>query len=121
MRNLYYETISALFNTYHTILDVKKIVVLTVSGVKTMTWDEFATLAKSVNYEPNEKRETINKSLTIYLKDSTKMIRWYSTKHGRISEYWLSKKCHPAEEFPNIKPIDFIAFPENSEIKYVID
>ena len=86
-----------------------------------MTWDEFATLAKSVNYEPNEKRETINKSLTIYLKDSTKMIRWYSTKHGHISEYWLSKKCHPDEEFPNIKPIDFIAFPENSEIKYVID
>ena len=121
MRNLYYETISALFNTYHTILDVKKIVVLTVSGVKTMTWDEFATLAKSVNYEPNEKRETINKSLTIYLKDSHKLGRWYSNKHENVYEFWRSEEYNPSEEFPEVNPIDFIADPEKSESNYVID
>ena len=111
MRNLYYETLSELSEHYYTILHVKRVVLTKSSGEKiTMTWEQFAELAKTIDYEPNEKGATINKSLTIYLKDSTKMIRWYSTTCDRTNEYWLLKKCHPAEEIPNVNPIDLLEF-----------
>lgn len=110
MRNLYYETIVELSENFFTILDVEKVVLTKPSGEKiTMTWDEFVTLAKTIDYEPNEKGPTINKSLTIYLKNSTKMIRWYSTTCDHINEHWLLKK-YPAEEISNVNPIDLLEF-----------
>lgn len=121
MRNLYYETMSTVFERNYTLSDIKKVVLTKPSGQKViMTWDQFADLAKTINYEPTRKEATINKSLTIYLKDSNKLVRWYSNKHENVCEYWMSMEYDSSEEFPEVNPIDFIAT-ENSELKYVID
>ena len=122
MRNLYYETMSTIFEHNYTLSDIKKVVLTKASGQKViMTWDQFADLAKTINYKPNKKGPIINQSLTIYLKDSHKLGRWYSNKHENVYEFWRSEEYNPSEEFPEVNPIDFIADPEKSESNYVID
>ncbi len=122
MRNLYYETMATIFEHNYSLSDIKKVVLTKPSGQKViMTWDQFADLAKEINYEPNGKGPTINQSLTVYFKNESKLKRWYSNKHDRINEYWLLAKYDLSEEIPEVNPIDFIADPKNPESNYVID
>lgn len=122
MRNLYYETMSTIFEHNYTLSDIKKVVLTKASGQKViMTWEQFADLAKTINYKLNKKEIIINQSLTIYLKDSHKLCRWYWNKHEHVYEFWRLEKYNPSEEFPEVNPIDFIADPEKSESNYVID
>lgn len=122
MRNLYYETMSTIFEHNYTLSDIKKVVLTKASGQKViMTWEQFADLAKKINYKLNKKEIIINQSLTIYFKDSYKLCRWYWNKHEHVYEFWRLEKYNPSEEFPEVNPIDFIADPEKSESNYVID
>ena len=122
MRNLYYETMSTICEHNYTSSDIKKVVLTKASGQKViMTWDQFADLAKTINYKPNEKGPMINLSLTIYLKNLRKLGRWYSNKNEHVCEYWMFEEYDPSEELPEVNPIDFIADPEKSESNYVLD
>lgn len=49
MRNLYYETMSTIFEHNYTLSDIKKVVLTKASGQKViMTWKQFADLAKKL-------------------------------------------------------------------------
>lgn len=117
MRNLYAETVEALFLSGIQPWSIDTITMMDNSSmtIAEMTWDEFTDLAKKVNYKPNAKSNVIAESLTINCANGIKLIR--SCVLGKEGWRYTEDKLYLHETGKNIKPKDLIAKCDGDELE----
>ena len=116
MRNLYVETIEALFLSDIKPWNIENVTMVdnTCMSIIELTWDEFTDLAKKVNYKPNASATVIAESLTINCADDVKLIR--SAVLGKEGWRYTEANLYEHETAKNIFPKDFIAKCSNKEL-----
>lgn len=117
MKNLYVETVEALFLSDIKPWDVEDVTMVdnTCMSIIEMTWDEFTDLAKKVNYKPITSANVIAESLTVNCTDERKLVR--SCVLGKEGWRYTEAKLYEHETAKNVSPKDFIAKCNGKELE----
>lgn len=116
MRNLYFETIEALFEADIKPWDIENVSMVDRNSMAIirLEWDEFISLAKEINYKAHQSANVIDDSLTIACTNGRLLIR--SNMLGKEGWRYTETGLYEHEGVKNLSPKDFITKCNDKEL-----
>lgn len=116
MRNLYFETVEALFEADIKPWDIENVSMVDRNSMAIirLEWDEFISLAKEINYKTHPSANVIDDSLTIACTNGRLLIR--SNMLGKEGWRYTETGLYEHEGVKNLSPKDFITKCNDKEL-----